>query len=135
MPMASFQRLRCQRVAHRAPAATPDQIGSGIGKILVLAAPEPVPSHRHPAAETAVVRIGFRQRATFFRREQSLENRAALRIEIAAACAVDRIDAPAMAGWRDGWMIFLTFDFMATSFANHVAQRHPITGKDTVSRG
>ena len=61
-----------------------DQIGQRIGKIFVFAAPEPVPSHHHPAAEPAVVRIKGRQRAALFRREQSLQDRAALRIEIAA---------------------------------------------------
>ena len=80
-----------------------DQIGKRIGKILVLAAAKPVASHHYPAAEAAVVRIGVRKGAALPRREQSLEDRAALGIEIVVRLRpIDRIDARGDAGRGDG---------------------------------
>ena len=71
-----------------------DRVRQGIGKILILAAPKAVAPHHHPAAETAVIRIERGQPAALFGGEQSLEHRAALRVEIAGGvCPVDRIDA------------------------------------------
>jgi hypothetical protein len=56
---------------------------SRIGEILVLASPEAVAAHHDPATENGVVGIKRRQRAAFFRGQQSLQDGATLRIEIA----------------------------------------------------
>src|ERR1700694_3652013 len=70
-----------------------DHTGKRIGKIFVLATPESMAPHHHPAAEPTVVRIERRKRAALILREQSLQHRAALRIEIAACLRpVDGID-------------------------------------------
>src|ERR1700694_5125757 len=79
-----------------------DQVRKRIRKIFVLAAPEPVTSHHHPAAEMLVVRIKRRKRAALIRQKQSLQDGTALRIEIAARLRpVDGIDARG-GGWRCG---------------------------------
>ena len=102
MPMASFQRLatsRSRRIERRPQFR--DQPGKRIRKVFVFAAPEPVASHHHPAAEMLVVRIERRQRAAFIRREQSLQDGAALRVEIACRLRpVDRVDTRGDVGWR-----------------------------------
>src|ERR1700716_2567452 len=91
-------KLRIERRPHFR-----DHLAQRRRQVFVLAAPEPVPSHHYPAAELAVVRIEYRKRAAFLYRKQSLQDRAALRVEIAACLhPVDRIDARGDVGGRGG---------------------------------
>ena len=71
-----------------------DQVGQRIGEIFVFAAAEAVAPHHDAAAEMLVVRIERRQRGAFVRRQQSLQDGAALRVEIGGRLRpVDGIDA------------------------------------------
>src|SRR4029079_16534228 len=65
-----------------------------IGEIFVLATAKAVASHHDPAAEVLVVRIERGQRGAFLRRQQSLQDCAALRVEVGDSLRpVDGIDA------------------------------------------
>src|SRR6202171_1558020 len=77
-----------------------DHSGKRIAKIFVLAAPETVASHHDPAAEKLIVRIERCKRAALISRQQSLQDSAALRIELASRLLpVDGIDACG-GGWK-----------------------------------
>lgn len=51
-----------------------DELGQGVGEVLVFAASETVSRHHHPAAEEVVVRIQRDQGVTLLRAEQSLDS-------------------------------------------------------------
>jgi len=76
-----------------------DQIGQGIGEIFVFTAAEAVAAHHDAAAEMRVIGIERGERATFVRAEQSLHDRAALRVKFAFDLRpVDRVDLRGDAG-------------------------------------
>ena len=78
-----------------------DQIGQRIGKIFVFAAPKAVAAHHDAAAEVCVVGIERSERSAFIRRQQSLQDGAALRVEIGGYLRpVDGIDAGGDVGER-----------------------------------
>ena len=60
-----------------------DQRGQRVGEVLVFALPETVLCHDHAASEERVVRVKRSQGSALLRRDQALDHRAALRIEIA----------------------------------------------------
>ena len=59
-----------------------DDVGQRIAEILVLAAPEAVPSHHHSAAKDVVDRVQRSQRVALGWSDQALEHGAALSVEI-----------------------------------------------------
>src|ERR1700738_5168111 len=94
-----------------------DEIGQRIGKIFVLAASKPMASHHHPAAETIVVGIERHNDVALVRRQQSLQDDATLRVEIAGRLPpVDRFDARGDVGRWSGLRLYsLDADHFETS--------------------
>ena len=71
-----------------------DEVGQRVTEVLVLAAPETVPGHHHPAAEEIVARVERRQGAALGRRDQALDNCATVGVEVVGdSLPIDRRDA------------------------------------------
>ena len=71
-----------------------DQIGQRIGEIFVLAAAKAVAAHHDAAAEVLVVWIERHKRGAFVGRQQSLQDGAALGVEVGGGLRpVDGVDA------------------------------------------
>ncbi len=88
--------------------------------------PEAVPAHHDAAAEASIVRIKRRKRDAFVRREQVLQDGAALRVQLTCYLRPS-IDSTRPATAEDSAAVLLRFDFMAASFANPKVVRHPIS--------
>jgi hypothetical protein len=96
--IGDIAKLRIERRSHFC-----DQWRKRIGKIFVLAASEAVTPHHHSTAEMSVVRIECCEPAALVPRQQSLQDRATLRIEIVGCLRpVDGLDARRNAGWGRG---------------------------------
>jgi hypothetical protein len=76
-----------------------DQVGQRIGEIFIFAASETMTPHHDLAAETLVVRIERGQRGAFVRRQQFLQDGAALCVKVGGRLRpVDGVDAGGDAG-------------------------------------
>jgi hypothetical protein len=88
----------CQRRVERTADGC-DDIGQRMSEVLVLAAPEAVARHHHPAAEPLACRIEPGERAAFVRREQRGHDGIALRVEAGGQdLPIQRLDP-----CRDPW--------------------------------